>query len=122
MAHIVCKYDLPGCRWLGLHPVMTYYNEWCGKDMRGNCNEYQPTGKYTKRVPINGEDREFELTDEKCRHFVWRHHEIETTVKNYEYSENVNENAGLKIKGKFIDLDFIDYLEIDGKVLIGTKV
>ena len=45
--------------------------------------------------------------------------EFETTVKNYKYSEDfLCGEAGLTVKGKFIDFDFIDYLEIDDHVLI----
>ena len=122
MAHIICKYDLPGCVYLGNYPEETDYNEWCGEERKGECPEYRPKGKVKERARLMNKELDFEFNDKRCNNFVWRHHEIESTVKNYEYCEDMNSGkAGLKIKGRFIFITYIRYLEIDGKVLIGTK-
>lgn len=122
MAHIICKYDLPGCVYLGNYPEETYFNEWCGEERKGKCAEYRPEGKYTKRLTLNGKEETFDFDNKHCKNFVWRHNEFESTVKSYEYCEDMNSGeAGLKIKSRFISITYIKYLEIDGKVLLGSK-
>ena len=121
MSHIICRYDLPGCA-CGATPVYCSYEEWCtAPDAKSNCILYAPSGKKLQHeYEIRGHKFTSECEVKTCAHFRWRHCEFEKDVKRYEYSEEFG-NAGLEIRGLNISIDYINYLEIDGRVLINNE-
>lgn len=94
MAHIKCRYTIPYCNY---RKERVYHDEgwWCDEDM--NC-------KYTR--PENSK-----YVNPQCVYCEYKTGEFEKSVKRYAY-----ENGCLTLTGE--TYSEIDYLEIDGRVLV----
>lgn len=104
MTDIKCRYTIPYCSYLEKYTRL-YHNEfwWC--DDNSNCQE----NHYT--MPKNSE-----VINEQCVYCEYRSGEFEKCVKRYEYANGV-----LTVAGKNYYANEIDYLEIDGRVLINEQ-
>lgn len=106
MAHIKCRYSIPYCTWQERY-TRPYHSEfwWCDDNSQCPYNNYVMP-KDSKA--INGQ----------CVFCKYSYGEFEKTVRNYEYCQN----GDLKIGKTIYDGYDIEYLEIDGRVLIGETV
>lgn len=52
-----------------------------------------------------------------CKEAYWDYREFEKNVASYSFEMQ----NGLTIRGKFIDTDVIEYLEIDGRIIIDEQ-
>ena len=102
MTRIKCRYSIPYCSYHGKHERV-YHNEywWCDTDEQCIDGVYTPPPDSNVINP----------TCTWCGHYVG---EFEKTVKRYEF-----ENGDLKVGGSIYYLNEIEYLEIDGRILIG---
>lgn len=100
MTDIKCRYTVPYC-YYGYSPVRLHH------DVFWNCDsEYECIGEYH---PSSGT----KVINPQCTHCIYISGEFEKTVKRYEYEDGI-----LTVAGKKYSEDEIDYLEIDGRVLI----
>ena len=106
MAHIKCRYMIPYCRYDGENKRLQHsIYDWCDTKM---CCE-----KYTR--PQNAGM----LVNPQCIYCDYVSGEFEKTVKRYEYSnDEYHAISTLKIGNEVYDELEIEYLEIDGRVLI----
>lgn len=102
MAHIKCRYTVPYCEAQGKE-LERCYNWMCDNAAECECGAYMPDDADVKRG----------IANPFCAHLKHNYAEFEKTVKAYEYDE-----CFLSIRGLLLDVDFIEYLEIDGRVLI----
>lgn len=106
VAHIKCRYSISKC-----DNVMS--NMFCDEiNYDSGCFDkfdHHECGYFD-------DDPEDKAVNNRCKHIKWLNCEFEKTVRHYEYSE---EYETFSIKGTAIDTNNIDYLEIDGRVLIG---
>lgn len=109
MARIKCRYTFPYCAYNGRYDRERVYHDnlwWCDEDEVG-C-----VGRYTKPSVVDPPN----LANPQCKYCEYDHGEFEKTVKNYEYT------GGTLMIGKTIYTKHeIDYLEIDGRVLVGDE-
>ena len=104
MTHIKCRYF----RWICSNPQrMTHYRI-CGFPEDGDgCSEF-----------IGGlRQGDVLVIFNVCRHALKSYSQFEGDYKRYKYDDI----AGLHIASRHIDLERIEYLEIDGKVLVGGE-
>lgn len=107
MAHIKCRYTTYHC------PYGEVY---------GNCFD-----KFDSDCDHFISDPKSKVINPKCEHILVSNMEFEKTVRTYEVeiSRAYDKNGYLEIGRTVIDESDIDYLEIDGRVLIdkegGTK-
>lgn len=110
MAKIKCRYSIPYCdnalRFQDDdydHDDELHFDEFVWCDPFGGCEYYQ-----------RPEDADEELFNPLCKYCKFREGEFEKTVKNYKYYDGT-----LTIAGREYTSYEIDYLEIDGRVLVG---
>ena len=106
MAHIKCRYFEHKCgHWRHKHSEYTDQCFYDGKAFCGDCK----TGE--------------RIVNDACVYIISDRREFEKDVKSYELcmdGERIIEQDGfLAFRGRNIDLDCVEYLEIDGRVLIG---
>lgn len=107
MAHIKCRYTLPFCTEFGdIRLSHSYF--WFCDGISDEC----PDGRKYKR-PENVDPM---MVNPQCIYCKYKSGEFEKTVKKYEYYDGV-----LTVAGDTFYSDEIDYLEIDGRVLIGPQ-
>lgn len=104
MAHIKCRYTLPFCT--EFDDIRVIHNDYWSCDEWG---EECPDGREYER-PENADPM---LVNPQCVHCKHKSGEFERTVKKYEYFDGV-----LTVAGDTFHANEIDYLEIDGRVLI----
>jgi DNA topoisomerase IA len=84
------------------------------------CPYYLDRG--TEKRTYNGVD--FETLNEECTHAIFRQCEFEIKTNNYklEIDENTCQDQGyLKVGKTVVSTCMIDYLEIDGRILISEE-
>ena len=102
MAHIKCRYF----EWICNHPHrMTAYRKCRNPEYGYDCDEFIGSSKQGDMLVIYHE----------CRHAIKNYTQFEGDYKRYEYDDYI----GLRISRRQVDRDNIEYLEIDGAVLIG---
>ena len=113
MTHIKCRYSIPYCMYHGRYSAeRVYHDEFWDCDSNLQCEH----SKYTKpdEIPThNG----YELANPRCVFCKYRSGEFEKSVKRYEYCDGT-----LKIGNDIYYEHDIDYLEIDGRLLVGEEV
>ena len=110
MAHIKLKYTLPFCT--EYYPnIRLRHNEYWFCDESGCC----PDGRTYKR-PEMPEKGNTIIVNPICAHCESKSGEFEKTVKRYEYFDGV-----LKVAADTFEEHEIDYLEIDGRVLVDRR-
>lgn len=103
MSRIKCRYYYFYC---SLANIIPRYD--CESDNGCECGFYEDN---SRREFCNG--KSVYVYDELCKHLTIKYAEFEKTVKRYEYND-----GDLRI-GKHIYLKSdIEYLEIDGRVLV----
>lgn len=100
MAHIKCRFEKPVCA-LGAY-VLEFPCE--GDDL---CEHYVAS------IP--------DMIGSRCNNCFAKKREFEKTVKKYEYECDENDIGWLFIGNRQIDLGNIEYLEIDGRILINEE-
>ena len=108
MAHIKCRYTLPFCTEFIDHIRVNHSDYWFCDEISDEC----PDGRRYKR-PENADPI---LVNPQCVHCKYKSGEFEKTVKKYEYFDGV-----LTVAGDTFVAAEIDYLEIDGRVLVGPR-
>ena len=108
MAHIKCRYTKPMCT---LGNTAEWDDRWWCDD-NSLCCDYQ---KPEKPVVINGHI----LANPKCIYSFEHHAEFEKNYKEYELDED---GLSLGRRGDFMPKTIIEYLEIDGRILINEEV
>ena len=110
MAHIKCRYSVPHCL-RNCGEVIDHFTPF------GFCDGIEPcpfpNSHYTR--PINAKSN---CINPKCQDLRWCDKEFEKTVKRYEWSEHLEIGGWLTVCGMKISEYDIEYLEIDGRVLI----
>ena len=116
MAHIKCRYTFPYCTsWgIGGEVKVTHGATWsCDSDDR--CPEGR---RYTR--PQGAKDKErvnwYDCVNPVCVYCTYKSGEFEKNVKQYEYFD-----GRLKVGNKVFEENEIDFLEIDGRVLIDEE-
>ena len=112
MAHIKCRYRKPICTYSGAE----YMNPNDGLD----CNDkYSGCQHYCEPVDFfNGICVKDDTDDSVCVHYSVEYNEFEKNYKEY-----VFDGSGLSLGRRgFIPHVYIDYLEIDGRILINEEV
>ena len=101
MTNIKCSYSMPYCMF---NNTRVYHGEYWWCDTNDGCE----TGDYERPdgAPLN-------LANPICKYCEVLRGEFEKNVKRYEYK-----NGCLLISGMKLFEDDIDYLEIDGRVLV----
>lgn len=104
MAHIKCRYSIPYCEYHNRH-VKLEHDEywWCDSDA---CCDI---GKYTGDINSN-------CVNPTCLYLDYEYGEFERTVRRYSY-----ENERVTVGVIPFRADDIEYLEIDGRVLIDEE-
>ncbi len=116
MAHIKCRYTFPYCTSLGIgNDIKVTHDMMWACDSDDGC----PKGrKYTR--PKGGKDKErvnwYDVVNPLCEYCEYKSGEFEKTVKQYEYFD-----GRLKVGNKVFEENEIDFLEIDGRVLIDEE-
>lgn len=104
MAHIKCRYTLPFCT--EFDDIRLYHSDyWFCDGISDEC----PDGRGYKR-PKNAAPM---TVNPQCVYCKYKSGEFERTVKKYEYYD-----GRLTIAGDSFDANEIDYLEIDGRVIV----
>lgn len=104
MAHIKCRYTLPFCT--EFDDIRLYHSDYCFCD---GISDECPDGRGYKR-PKNAAPM---TVNPQCVYCKYKSGEFERTVKKYEYYD-----GRLTIAGDSFDANEIDYLEIDGRVIV----
>lgn len=107
MAHIKCRYTLPFCTEFD-NIRLSHSSFWFCDEISDEC----PDGRRYKR-PENADPI---MVNPQCVYCKYKSGEFEKTVKKYEYYDGV-----LTVEGDTFDTNEIDYLEIDGRVLVEPK-
>lgn len=102
MAHIKCRCSIPYCTYHG-HHTRQIHNEYWQCDSSDEC----VTGKYSKPEGAT-------VINPRCEYCAMEYGEFEKDVKQYEYI-----NGTLKVGQKIFYPHDIEYLEIDGRILVG---
>ena len=105
MAIIKCRFSVPYCEYHQRHEPIEHDEYWWCDD-----NEYCPVGEYTRS------STDYSFINPVCKYCKEEYGEFEKTVKSYEF------NGDLKIGKKTYNRYDIEYLEIDGRVLVGGEV
>lgn len=107
MAHIKCRYFEYRCgHWK--HKSSEYFDQ-CSWDGKAFCGDCKTDGVF----------------DDACVYIVADRREFEKDVKSYRLcmgGERIEPDGFLAFRGENIDLDNVEYLEIDGRVLIRDGV
>lgn len=103
MTSIKCRYRIPHCLYNNRNKRL-YHNEcwWCDDEYGCDIGEYKRPDECD---PC--------LVNPTCAHCAFLNGEFETTVKRYSY-----ESGDLKVGNKTYYENEIEYLEIDGRVLV----
>lgn len=104
MTNIKCRYSFPKCT-RDDYEIQCFDSFWACDDNSG-CHGYTKPDDVEK---ING----VEIVNPRCIYCKFHYGEFEKNVKNYDYFD-----GDLKVAGKTYEYRDIDYLEIDGRVLI----
>lgn len=110
MAKINCRYTIPYCEYNGRHEPL-HHSEYWFCDSNDECD----IGKYEKPWRRSGE---VPVANPICRYCAHYHGEFEKVVKSYEYGEA---EGVLKIGRTQYDEYEIEFLKIDGRILIGKE-
>lgn len=110
MAHIKCRYSIPYCSRWGLCEYSRL--EWDEYNFCSATEECRSEYSNYER-PINAEPT---LSNPTCLHVVYKNGEFEKTVQRYEYTED---NGLILSKGEHYNPCDLEYLEIDGRILLG---
>ena len=102
MTTIKCRYSKPCCYYESPVRYVTHSEYWFCDD-GSEC----PIDHYTR--PENSRN----IVNPTCSYCGWYHGEFETTVKRYSYID-----GELKVKGQTYMENEIEYLEIDGRILV----
>lgn len=101
MAHIKCRYHTTHCMRDGYRRI--------DHDERWFCDSDECCENYIR--PYDAK-----VSNPECVNCYYRNGEFEKTIKRYEYDED----GGLILsKGEYYNPLDIDYLEIDGRILVG---
>lgn len=104
MAHIKCRYF----EWRCNHPHRMTASEVCHfPEDGGGCNGFIDGLRQGDTFVI------FSV----CRHAAKSYTQFEGDYKRYEYDDY----AGLRISRRWVNQENIEFLEIDGKVLVGDE-
>lgn len=112
MAHIKCRYREYYCS--GFLNGYDYFNEECWNDYG---EKHSSCPHFETRKDKNGQ----KVYCSQCIHISALAKEFEKNVKRYNlalYGNDPNRSGFLEITGLIIDEQNIDYLEIDGRILI----
>ncbi len=110
MTHIKCRYRIPMCcKPGGEIGKSIQWNEYWSCDSKDDCCDY---AKPKEPVVINGSI----LINPQCRYSHVEYVEFEKNYKEYEY--DASDGLSLGRRKRFIPSESIEYLEIDGRVLI----
>ena len=108
MTEVKCRYAVPYCTFYGKYDHRRVYHSetwFCDDDTE--CD----IGRYTRP-----NDAPEHLACPTCVYCSYEYGEFAKYVKNYSYG-----SEGLTIGRVFYELGEIEYLEIDGRVLIGGE-
>lgn len=103
-----------------------YYTYWCNRydvdgRLNGVSNEFCFTGDEEWSSGYCNAYLRCSGTNCKCEFLREQYHEFEKNVKSYELdAEDANEYSRLRFRGACICVNDIEYLEIDGRILIGA--
>lgn len=104
MTTIKCRYSIPYCSYHGRHQKLSHSEYWwCDDNSECFIGEYLPP-------------QDAEVVNPQCIYCGYDVGEFEKTVKRYEYI-----NGSLTVAGKTYFQNEIDYLEIDGRVLVACE-
>lgn len=107
MAHIKCRYF----EWRCNHPHRMTANTICHFPEDGDgCREF------IGGLRQEGAENAFVIFN-VCRHAARSYTQFEGDYKRYEYDDY----AGLRISRRWVNPENIEFLEIDGKVLVGDE-
>ena len=106
MTNIKCRYSFPECTRDDCE--IPGFDDYWACDSSDECSAYTKPDDVEK---ING----VEIINPRCIYCVVRHGEFEKNVKNYDYFD-----GDLKVAGKTYEHRDIDYLEIDGRILVNN--
>lgn len=121
MTEIKCRYSIPYCYYYGKWSKERVYHDefwWCDDNRRCHIGKYEkPPGsdKPHEYIDENGKRiATLGIINPTCIHCRREKGEFSTTVKRYSW-----ENGTLTIGKRVLDESEVDYLEVDGRVLIG---
>jgi hypothetical protein len=129
MAHIKCRYSRCECSEHGEYFIQGFEERCCSHEWPhyaiDECMYFSPD--YAKIE--NAKRKRMAISDMECTNISKTHVEFEKTIHNYSLSIPAGEDSGfLSIEDydwdgedRFIWEHWIDYLEIDGRVLIVTE-
>ena len=107
MAHIKCRYTIPYCDY-DLHVALHHDDYWfCDDHDDARC-----VGEYTR--PSSAMDN---VINPRCKYCNYYPGEFEKTVKQYVYTTD----GDLRIGNKRFNQSEIEYLEIDGRILVDEE-
>ncbi len=112
MAHIKCR----GCHGICMHNYSEYAGMVVGRHDDPSCGAQYGCGLLFPEPEEPSSEGVILVGDPTCRWLEWVDFEFEKDVKRYEY-----DGLRLKLRGATHWVEDIEYLEIDGRVLVGTK-